>query len=211
MKSNCNLDLVWMDQHCEWKAVNLTNLTNEQEERGLDSLFVWETYLRVFSLNVSLKDMLKSHDLHQISVESSARGQVAVLCVQGFKGFVSRVVEQLCICPSWLRTTNICMLCCIVRCETSDSVNQPDLANQHFSPSFLYLSHCLSFSPPSAIYSPRCCLENYLLLALLAEKEHGVTGHTEGETEGGERATDCSYCLRVRPVASWGIIGTWGG
>lgn len=38
--------------------------------------------------------------------------------ILGFRGSVSRVIEQLCICLSRLKTANICMQCCIVRCAS---------------------------------------------------------------------------------------------
>lgn len=54
------------------------------------------------------------------------------------------------------------------------------------------------FSPPSAIFLPTLLFGKIILpLHSLLEKSKGV--HRGGE---GERATDCSYCLRMRLAAS---------
>lgn len=126
-------------------------------------------------------------------------GSVAVLCILAFRGSMSRVVEQLCICLSQLKIGNICMQRCIVKCASR--LFEPMWPGQSEAPLFLSLS--LSASPISSFcYFPpqHCCLEKLSSLCTLCRKTEWSKGaHRGGE---GERATDCSYCLRVRLAAS---------
>lgn len=122
----------------------------------------------------------------------------AFFCILRFRGSVSRVTEQLCICLCWLRTANICTQCCIVRCASR--LFEPTWPGQSAVHLSFFISFCLSFLLPLPFSSQHCCLEKLSSLCTLCWKREWSKGaHRGGE---GERATDCSYCLRMRLEAS---------
>lgn len=91
------------------------------------------------------------------------------LYILGFIDSVSGVIEQLCICLSWLRTANICMRRCIVRCASR--LFEPTWTGRSAVPLSAFISFYLSFLFPLPFYSHRSCLEKIILpLHSLLEK-----------------------------------------
>lgn len=158
----------------------------------------------------SLPRLKKKTGLHQFLccritwAESSVTCTVCrscCCCVFGALEDLCQGLQSSCACAG-LSLRQQTSACSVVLSDVAlDFLNWHDLANKPAPSLFLYF--CLPLlSPPSAIFLPTLLFRKKMILPLRSlhrKREWSKGAHRGGD---GERATDCSYCLRVRLAAS---------